>query len=193
MWLIFRSSLLSCLPFLSFFGLLCPLVKLLWAVLTVAVLTRLLPLSDLFFCMFMALRAGSYPVPLSAFPPGLSPLAVFSLAAAVVHIGDSPDSVRYITLLPPTASVPGWTCLDDKLAVPGASGWHLQRDATLLLYTASGSGPAASLAPHTDPSVQLLVQPVDSSPLQLVSANIISWFSGRNLALWEAEVCLLLE
>lgn len=103
---------------------------------------------------------------------------VFSLAAAIVHIGQSPDSGHYITLLPPSDSVPGWTCLDDSrcymLAAPCASGWHLQRDATILLYTVSDlvSEPSPSLC--CDPSQSL----VDLSSLQLISANITSWFSG---------------
>ena len=66
----------------------------------------------------------------------------FHLTAAVIHIGDAPDAGHYITLLPPSASVaPGWTCLDDgrsyPLVQPCTSRWHLDRDTTLLLFTAS--------------------------------------------------------
>ena len=62
----------------------------------------------------------------------------FRFVGAIVHIGDSPDSGHYITVLPPSTSSPGWTCLDDArvytLATPCSRQWHLYRDATLLLF-----------------------------------------------------------
>lgn len=116
----------------------------------------------------------------------------FHLTAAVIHIGDAPDAGHYITLLPPSASVaPGWTCLDDgrsyPLAQPCTSRWHLDRDATLLLFTAScdsvppavaSAVPLVAPAPRRVPPVRSNYDIDQSLPVQIVSANITSWYNG---------------
>jgi len=107
----------------------------------------------------------------------------FHLTAAVIHIGDAPDAGHYITLLP--------TCLDDgrsyPLAQPCTSRWHLDRDATLLLFTAScdsvppavaSAVPLVAPAPRRVPPVRSNYDIDQSLPVQIVSANITSWYNG---------------
>ena len=103
----------------------------------------------------------------------------YQLAAATIHIGDVPGAGHYVTVLPPSASDLGWTCLDDcrqyVLASPVHRHWNLQQDATLLAY---------KLVPERAPSpcdAVLVADPCDPSPtsaLQFVVANITSWFAG---------------
>ena len=103
----------------------------------------------------------------------------YQLAAATIHIGDVPGAGHYVTVLPPSASDLGWTCLDDcrqyVLASPVHRHWNLQQDATLLAY---------KLVPERAPSpcdAVLVADPCDPSPtsaLQFVVANITRWFAG---------------
>ena len=118
----------------------------------------------------------------------------FRFVGAIVHIGDSPDSGHYITVLPPSTSSPGWTCLDDArvytLATPCSRQWHLYRDATLLLFVLEPSvvpcgvptlvGSDILSAPSFLDDVCQNECPIVCShpPLQLITANITSWFSG---------------
>ena len=112
----------------------------------------------------------------------------FVLASAVVHIGDSVDSGHYVTILPPAPpAVQHWTCLDDSsaysLPTPAyRNSWHLHRDATLLVYQVSdtsGDVPASPLV--SEPNI-VAVPPREAAssdaPLQLMCANLTSWFSG---------------
>ena len=117
--------------------------------------------------------------------------STFKLVGAVLHLGDSPDFGHYITLLPPSSTSSSWTCFDDgrclRLLTPSSQQWHLNRDATLLLYSAV-TPPVASVHSRVSssihPSVPAALNLCDSTsslgvpPLQLVIANITSWFAG---------------
>ena len=104
---------------------------------------------------------------------------IYQLAAATIHIGAVPDTGHYVTVLPPSASDQSWTCLDDckryTLASPIHRHWNLQQDATWLAYKLV---PDRAPVPCDAVSVAVPCDPSPSCSLQLVVANLTSWFSG---------------
>lgn len=116
---------------------------------------------------------------------------IYQLRAAIVHV------VLIMCLIPVITSLFCllWTCLDDgrcyTLTFPSHRHWHLYRDATLLMHT---------LLPNdfvAQPRNALALPSIDSDacakssgcvvhndrsghkpPLQIVLANLTSWFSG---------------